>query len=110
MTIDAQQKTRDLLALCLNHGARMFGVVALWFLAIIVLTVSLPPKYVPAVMALGSEQRIMAKIPETVQFMRSKPHYVILTSKQQNYVFDIYRAGSWLVLPALRNGCFDMTS
>ena len=63
-----------------------------------------------AALVFGGRPNLPGSLSEDIRMMRSSRHMMVLTSSEPGYVREIYGAGAWLVLPALRNGCLDLTS
>ncbi len=62
----------------------------------------------PAALVIAPDMKILRAASDDVKLMRAGRHILILASEEPGYVKRLYRAGAWLVLPALRNGCLDL--
>jgi hypothetical protein len=62
----------------------------------------------PAALVIAPDIKFLGNISGDIKLMRSGNQVFVLTSESPGYVGRIYRAGAWLVLPALRNGCLDL--
>lgn len=72
-----------------------------------------------AVAFFGTPEAVMVFVPRSsainyfdqdIQLVRGGRHVLVVTSSKQHYVTRLYKSGAWLILPALRNGCLDLTA
>jgi|GEM_PF-1545494 len=107
MTIEAVTSGYRSLRRLLRVFAILLGIVAGWIgsmAAIMWLS-----EIAPASIVLVSDVGILGSLPPDVKIVRGGTYALILTSEKSGYVSDLYRAGAWLVLPSLRNGCLAIS-
>lgn len=87
-------------------GTVLVGIVVTWFggMAILMLSTDLSVN----ALVIGPGVKILRKTQPDVKILRAGERIMVLTSKKQGYVRDLYAAGAWLVLPSLSAGCLDI--
>ena len=104
MTIDAIPKSKPR---ALIHGSVILvGLIAGWYAAMA--SVMLLTEAAPAALAVAPDAGLLGRLGEKTNLLKGGRHVFVLTSDQPGYVRQLYSAGAWLVLPALRNGCLDL--
>lgn len=64
----------------------------------------------PAALAIVPDVRTLGRLSPDIKFVRSGRHVLVVSSTGSGYVRQLYRAGAWLVLPALKSGCLDLAA
>ncbi|MCB1480214.1 MAG: hypothetical protein R3D43_09445 [Tepidamorphaceae bacterium] len=108
MTTDAIAGRAAWLYRVLRRVLAACAILLAWVVVMAVLMVVAEPA--PAALVFGGRPNLPGNLSEDIRMMRSSRHMMVLTSSEPGYVREIYGAGAWLVLPALRNGCLDLTS
>jgi len=62
----------------------------------------------PAALVIAPGIHILASTSNDTKLIRGGHRTLVVTSRKPGYVKELYRAGAWLVLPSLQNGCLDL--
>jgi hypothetical protein len=103
MTIEVMSSGYSLLRRGLRVLVILIGIVAGWIGSMA--AIMWFSEIAPASIVLVSDINILGSLPPDIKIVRGGTYALILTSDKSGYVSDLYRAGAWLVLPSLRNGC-----
>ena len=59
-------------------------------------------------LVIGPERQMLNAMPSGSRLVRGGRFTQVIASSRPGHVGDLYRAGAWLVLPALANGCLAL--
>ncbi|MGI9406412.1 MAG: hypothetical protein ACR2O4_08580 [Hyphomicrobiaceae bacterium] len=106
MTTDRTSVDRESGGNLLKTAAILATLVSGWFAAMAasMLMVERPA----AALVIFPNAWSRAALPADIRLIRGGNHTLILTSSKAGYVRRLYKAGAWLVLPSLKNGCLDL--
>lgn len=82
------------------------GLVFGWFATMA--SVMLTTEIAPAALVIAPDAGLLGRLDDNTRLLKGGRRTFVLTSTAPGYVRDLYGAGAWLVLPALRNGCLDL--
>lgn len=105
MTTERKPGSRSILRKIGLGLAWLSGLLFAWFGAMAAIMLLAEPA--PAALVFARDIRALDPLSDDIRFIRGGNSVLVLTSDRPGYVGDLYRAGAWLVLPALRNGCLD---
>ncbi len=106
MTTDAGAKPTSIFRALIRGTLILTGLVVGWFAAMA--SVMFATEVAPAALAIAPDAGLLTRIGDETSLLKGGRHVFVLTSDQPGYVRQLYGAGAWLVLPALRNGCLDL--
>jgi len=108
MITDVNQSVRHKVPKQLRVPLVLIALVVSWFItmAVIVRFIDTPS----AVIVVAKNFQTLDPLGEDILLVRGGRHVFVVTSSTPGYVKRLYHAGAWLVLPALRNGCLDLTA
>ncbi len=110
MTTEQPQAGVPFWSRMLRGAGLLLALVAGWFGTMA--GVMLFTDIAPAAVAIVPDVKSLGTISPDIKFVRSGRHVLVVSSARPGpgYVKQLYRAGAWLVLPALRSGCLDLTA
>ena len=96
-----------------RHGAlRAVGILVLiaagWF--VFMAGFMLVSEAAPAALVIAPRAGFLDNAPRDTQLMRGGETVLVVAPGRDGYVRRLYASGAWLVLPALRNGCLDLSA
>ena len=96
-----------------RHGAlRTAGILVLivagWF--VFMAGFMLVSEAAPAALVIAPRAGFLDDAPRDMQLMRGGETVLVVAPGGDGYVRRLYASGAWLVLPALRNGCLDLSA
>ena len=84
--------------------AAAFGVIAIWFVGLAIITVLFEPD--ANVTVFGPEHTRTAAVGSTnVKLLASGSGYITVLGERAGFVRALYANGAWLVLPGVGRGC-----
>lgn len=106
MTTDAGAKPTSIFRALIRGTLILVSLVLGWFAAMA--SVMLATEVAPAALAIAPDASLLGRLGDQTSLLKGGRHVFVLTSDETGYVRQLYGAGAWLVLPALRNGCLDL--
>ena len=98
MTIEPSAQIRRWLAAA-------FAAMAFWLLGMTVLTAIAEPSRTVVVVAPDPQAVMRAVAGADVAMLDDTGSFLIVSGRSPGFVFQLYHAGAWLVLPARATGC-----
>jgi hypothetical protein len=90
-----------------THAAMLVAILFAWFLAMAASARFLPLS--SEFLAIGPEHRIVENLGPEARILRTGNHTVVVNMTAGQAGKSLYVAGAWLVLPALANGCLELS-
>lgn len=106
MTTDTDAEPGSVFCALTRRLLILVGLVAGWFATMA--AVMLVTEVAPAALAIAPDSSLLGRLEDDARLLKGGRHVFVLTSERPGYVRQLYGAGAWLVLPALRNGCLDL--